>query len=67
MLAGGVRGEDKTTGVVVETAAVAAADAISRRLRSSARLLLLLLLLLQLPLLMAPCRIEEKQNKKPGR
>lgn len=57
-VAGGVRGDDRTMGVVVETAAAAAADAdaaISRRLRSSRLLLLLLLLLLQLPLLMAPC------------
>ncbi len=64
---GGVRGEDKTMGVVVETAAVAAAAdatdaAINRRLRSSRLLLLLLLLLLlQLPLLMAPCAYSKNQ------
>jgi hypothetical protein len=60
---GGVRGEDKTMGVVVETAAAAADAAISRRLRSSRLLLLLLLLLLlQLPLLMAPCAHTSKKS-----
>ena len=59
LLDGGVLGEDKTIGVVVETAAVAEVErrckltaAADVELVESSRLLLLL----QLPLLIAPCR-----------
>jgi hypothetical protein len=63
LLDGGVLGEDKTIGVVVETAAVAEVErrccgklttaVADVELVESSRLLLLLL---QLPLLIAPCR-----------
>ena len=69
LLDGGVLGEDKTIGVVVETAAVAEVERRCCKLTmavvvadvelvESSRLLLLLL---QLPLLIAPC-IEQQQQ-----